>query len=524
MIKKNAALLKEIYCAVRYLRRQDYLFAMRQTTEVVDCLMENIPEYLQQKEYFNQKQILVEEQAVMELLQYLLAAQQKRDYIWLADILELQLIPFISSLQKVLMESEKEPDTGMENYRLEYSFCGLYTLAVKQGQAWQYLHTSGNVIEEGWKLAESWFDSDKYHYVIYGLGLGYHVQALLEMDEAVEVTVLEPDIQIIRLARMYGAADLWTQHDRVQIVNDTDFSQLVQISENMDEESVFVIHYPSLQIITNAYYQEQLEEYFIQYSSAKTQFNRLAINFLRNQKGFTKEVSELEGKFKNQTVYIIAAGPSLDKNIQQLKKVQGKGIILATGTVLKKLLREQIRPDYVIIIDGGRATYKQIQEVENCQVPLLYMSTVYYKIPMEYQGEKYVIFQKDFMKSEETAKEKGYPLYESGGSVSTTALDIAIRFQCKKIVFIGLDLAYTDDMDHASDTASVRKVEQGNLCIVEDIYGNKVKTAKNLDIYRKWIEKRITREEEIAVIDATEGGARIEGTQIRKLSEILPED
>lgn len=87
---------------------------------------------------------------------------------------------------------------------------------------------------------------------------------------------------------------------------------------------------------------------------------------------------------------------------------------------------------------------------------------------------------------------------------------------------MGLDLAYTGNQDHATDTAYQRTGKEGNLSVT-DIHGNQVSTAKNLDLYRRWIEKRISRKDAAGIefIDATEGGARIEGTKLRKLKEVL---
>jgi hypothetical protein len=60
---------------------------------------------------------------------------------------------------------------------------------------------------------------------------------------------------------------------------------------------------------------------------------------------------------------------------------------------------------------------------------------------------------------------------------------------------------------------------------VPDIYGNPVATSGNLNLYRQWIEKRIARAKaegcQTAFYDATEGGARVEGTTIVKMADLL---
>ncbi len=515
-------LLHALSKTVRYIRRQEYLYAMRETTGVVDAFGALLPVWLRWKEWINASGDIVEESALLLTLQELLEAQEKQDYILLADLLELRLIPFVTSIQEMYAGLAVIPECIGKRYRIEAASSGEFTVAALSDDVWRYLHSNGDPYEEGKVLAQSWFDCEHYDYVVYGLGLGYHIAGLLEMDEAVRVKVLEPDPQMIQIAEQYGCLGAWMDSERLEIVADSEFKELTKIAERLDETWRFVVHYPSLNQITQEHYRTQLEQYFIEYSSAQTQLPRLNGNFVRNQQYFGQEVSMLRERFAGKTVYIIAAGPSLDHNMMELKRVQGDAIILATGTVLKKLLKAGITPDYVIVIDGGASTYGQTEDLTEKSVPLLYLPTVYHRILAEYPGECYLICQRGYQKSEQYAREQGYPLYESGGSVATTAVDISIRLGCRRVVFVGLDLAYTGQRDHAADTAYAREVKRGNMR-VEDIDGNQVETAKNLDIYRRWIENRISREDakQVEFMDATEGGARIQGTRVMKLSEVI---
>ena len=78
---------------------------------------------------------------------------------------------------------------------------------MKGKEHWMYLHSNGNPYREAAEIASAWFDREHYEYVVYGLGLGYHIQALLDIDESITVTVLEPDENVICLAKEYGVID-----------------------------------------------------------------------------------------------------------------------------------------------------------------------------------------------------------------------------------------------------------------------------------------------------------------------------
>ncbi|NLJ96084.1 MAG: DUF115 domain-containing protein [Clostridiales bacterium] len=309
--------------------------------------------------------------------------------------------------------------------------------------------------------------------------------------------------------------------DRVFIHYDLKFEGLNKKIKEINNEASFVIHYPSLRNIQVEPIKRQLEDIFIAYSSVNNQIGELTRNFRRNIANYDYIVDDLKRDFEGKDLYIVAAGPSLDKNFKELLNVSKDAIILSTGTVFKKLINAGINPDFIIIIDGTTNVYRQIDGIEHFEIPILLLSTSYYKISQNYSGKKYIAFQDGFKKAEEYAKTNNLIMYDTGGSVSTTALDIGIKLGCRRIIFLGLDLAYTDDRNHASETAAEKKITSPDFRKVEDINGNLISTGRNLDMYRKWIENRIENVTEIEFIDATEGGAKVKGMQIKKLSECL---
>jgi hypothetical protein len=108
----------------------------------------------------------------------------------------------------------------------------------------------------------------------------------------------------------------------------------------------------------------------------------------------------------------------------------------------------------------------------------------------------------------------GAATVETGGSVSTTALDILIRMGAEPVVLVGLDLAFPGDRLHAGGT--FYGDFQAGLAGGELVANNKgglVATSKILNIYRRWVEKRISRENKTFINTSLEG-ARIAGTVV----------
>ena len=214
--------------------------------------------------------------------------------------------------------------------------------------------------------------------------------------------------------------------------------------------------------------------------------------------------------FKDKAVVIVGAGPSVDSQLDRLRKYRDKITVFATGHITRRLVNEGIIPDAVIITDPQPLMYKQIDGVNLNGIPMILLSTASSSVIDYYNGSIYVAYQSGYELAEIKAKEIGATLFETGGSVTTTALDIALRFGASKIIFVGVDLAYTGGYSHASGEG--RKV--GNIDGLRQVRSNTggmVYTSKNLDIYRKWIERRIEGVMDTKFYNTGEG-AVIKGT------------
>lgn len=539
---------------IYHFRTQNYDIALRMATGTLYQMDSFITLLIPYVDYFNADDIALDQDIVYEMLKGLLQAQENKDYILLADLYEMQLTPFLIGLQEKIILKEnyglneelyqqnlkaiEQTDTELwkqimllpsplelmeEGYMVEPTSCGLNTIALFDGNNKRYyLHSNNQVLKEGLMLANSWYYEGKTKYIVYGYGLGYHVRELSNLDSSnIKIEVYESDIKVIKIACAYSGIHRTLKNPNIKLIYDPELYKLIRRISSIDEQTEFVIHYPSLRNIKNSSMREKLEDYFIQYSSVKNQLPLLIGNFNQNISNYDGRIDELNKTFLGKDLFIVAAGPSLDKNFQQLKEVEKNAIILATGTVYRKLINAGITPDYVIVTDANPRVYAQISGLETKQIPILFLSTANKELVKNYAGRKYIILQKYFRLAEDFALKNGFMLFQTGGSVSTTALDIGITFNCKRIIFLGLDLAFTNNFVHATETSRRELTNTEDLREVEDIDGNLIYTSKSLDIYRRWIENRIKGVQGIEFIDATEGGAKIEGFQIKKLSECI---
>lgn len=463
----NKKLLKTMVATIKFLNRQNYRFGLVACTECIDLLTKQLPSIIEEAQTFEEIGVTIDIENITYILSSLQQAQITSDYVLMADLIESALMPLVVSMQEALVanwENHYELLLGaykqsycidykkLESYQnlgyiIEPTSHGFATLAIKDKDGKIiYYHSNISPIAAAMDKAFEWYDGTKFHYVVLGLGLGYDVLQLIQISDAIIVDVYEPRKEIIELANIFGVLSQLKECGQVNIHFDCDLKMYNNAITDAYTKSV--IHYPTVQTIEDETLRENIENYYIRASSYSNQEMTMLRSFVENQKVKAESANVLHKQLEGRDVYVIAAGPSLDKNIDELKNVKDKGIILATGTVLKKMLRLGIRPDYVVIIDANHTTYKQVEGITKCDVPMIFLSTAYYEAVNDYKAKKYIACQEGYFYAEQLAENNNWSLYSTGGSVTTLCIDLALRAGCRRLITVGLDLALTGALIH----------------------------------------------------------------------------
>lgn len=222
---------------------------------------------------------------------------------------------------------------------------------------------------------------------------------------------------------------------------------------------------------------------------------------------------------------VVSAGPSLDKNINELKKAKDKAFIIVVDTALKAVLRAGIVPDLTITIDPHKPLIL-FEDERIRKLPMIFCIMSNKQVIDSQKGKK-IFFgdSESYIQAIFNKYDKKLSTLETGGSVACNAFSTAVFLGFKNIILVGQDLAYPNGKEHtkdAYDNEAENKLKDGKRYFeVEDIYGGKVLTEENMDAYRLWFETQIVRYPHLHVIDATEGGAKIRGTEVLTLNETI---
>lgn len=397
-------------------------------------------------------------------------------------------------------------------------------------------------------MLELWFEGLRDEWpldgklLMFGLGSGMYAGYFLKKArEDCSIIIHEPSFRIFRKVIECKDISYILNSPRVRMVFGFGLS-----SKSIREYYEDVISYLDMKYLTVSYHLNYVKLFsdcakeFVggiaqlreDYDASKHVYDRFggyySKNALFNFKYITDSLSysELTKMVPNgQTALVVSAGPSLDKNIDIIKKAEGKSFIIATITALKPLALKGIKPDITVITDGKKDG-RYMSEDASRKVPMICSPICGYEILQLQTGPKLFIDSncnhvKGFMDNHGIEFEE----LEDGGSVANTCFTVAKDCGCKTVILVGQDLAYTDDKTHSQVTVRGSwntKVEDFEHPIWDvDINGEPIRTSSEFQFYKRWFEEQFSLHQDIKVIDATEGGIRIDNTEIMTLNEAV---
>ena len=253
-------------------------------------------------------------------------------------------------------------------------------------------------------------------------------------------------------------------------------------------------------------------------------YQRVIENTLKNLR-FIKEsnyLTEFIGKVPADVpVIIVSAGPSLDKNIEDLKRAEKKAFIIATDTAVKSLIAHDVPYDVIITKDVKKSD-THLKNEKCHDKPIIADICSKNSILGTNKGRKIWNNTSNFMCRIYAKYGLKYTSCMLGMSVATDAFIVAELIGAKRIVLIGQDLAYDGEYSHAGNVANHKYDEINGIYEIEGIYGDKVKARGDWVDMLQWFEAEIAKVgSDVDVIDATEGGAKIHGTRVMKLSDVI---
>lgn len=404
-----------------------------------------------------------------------------------------------------------------------------------------YLHSVYNVDTEIDRMFSE-IDKNSERIIIFGLGLGYGIDYIYNnFPKLKRIIIIEPDLNVFKETLNF----VNMEEMLVKLKN-------VTLIINKSPEEAFNILWASLkerimekvELVYNISYRTLYEGYFEKISNYLKEYIQNTLIATATDDAFSK--SWITNVFKNLKfngipieiffyrinrvpAIIVSAGPSLNQNIQYLKDIKDRALIIAVGSAIKILDTHGITPHFRFAFDGNLTEKKVFEEIDTEACPLIYGSELYNEILPEYKGQKIkFILDLDFI-SRYIHKELGEEnhLIASGFSVANVALDAVIKMGFTKVIFMGQDLSYTNGQLYAKGSALGNKdidFKDEMYIRTNDMNGNEVYTTKQFMGMKNLFESIIEKSNNVEFINATAEGLHIKGTVDKRIEDVINED
>ncbi len=266
----------------------------------------------------------------------------------------------------------------------------------------------------------------------------------------------------------------------------------------------------------------------------------------------------LRGLFANRTAVVVAAGPSLDKQLPSLRERRDELIVIAIGQTVGALAAAGIRPDLVHVLESRDVSHQLTDAGDPGDLDLV--------VTPECHSALYDLPTRSCFVATSATPGMGTWIAEAtggdgftigGASVAVSAVGMALLLGADPILLIGQDLAFTGGRTYAAhsaydfvgaeidddgrchftgmrqkigllgdrDLATVRdRVDAGEIVWVDGWHeGERLPTWRS---YAVFIEeyRRLARTLSASgarLINCTEGGARLHGLEHRSFRDAL---
>ncbi len=417
------------------------------------------------------------------------------------------------------------------------------SISLTSNNMWEYANALNDFLEKNKKRVKK-----IKKFIFLGTLLGRHIPRIAEKVDAQVYLILERNLEIFRLSLFTVDYTILANKGAIFSIMDNVLEEENKISNFINYENLenYLIKISSTGINIDGYIDNILSILQSARPTAYDYIRMLYIHINRSTKVFNNgyktlllnQIREKSKFFKDVPILYIAAGPSLDENLEWIKANQNKFFIVTIGAAYKKLLLNNIKIDMISTIDESDILEKlqfdneSVAKISNDTIILASVMTNE-KILKKFNEKKLFLFEIF------TPFHLNNIVYD-GFSVGEITLAILMNFNPKKIYLIGLDLALNQTTGESHSKASgsnvqvlnLEKEQNRDIFIVDEslikVKGNFKKEVFTTSLFYSSIKsaelKISKRNKNLSIYNLSTHGAHFEGTISKKIKEVKVEN
>jgi len=270
-------------------------------------------------------------------------------------------------------------------------------------------------------------------------------------------------------------------------------------------------------------------------------------NLLSNLGGFITSpgIRAGEKRFTDFPALVLAAGPSLDEVLPDLKALRRRCLIVAVDTSYRFCRYQGVEPDFLVTVDPQYWNSRHLDWLPRAGTLLVSESSAHpraFRLGDSREHETYYVssFFPLGTYIEELIGKRG--LIGAGGSVATTAWDLCRYLGCSPIYMAGLDLGFPGKRTHArgaffeesmhgrstrfhtAERMNFDYLHQAQPTTLKNYAGGLTLIDRRMLIYKSWFENQIRQQQDHGgppTYSLAAEGIAVEGMEHLRSRELL---
>lgn len=352
---------------------------------------------------------------------------------------------------------------------------------------------------------------------VYGAALGDLPRVLLERPQLQSLHVVLLSVPCARASfRLFDHTD-WLADDRVSLELGWEASFNKPFAAAPTELKVVDGMSTALrdQVLLELSHDFQAEVFRTQRKQLQQQTEH---NFLRVASD--GDAADLFGTASGMTAVVVAAGPTLDAQLDWLQAQRESIALFAVTTALRPLAARGIYPDVAVVVDPKLAVLTHFEGLnmdDYAGVPLVYVPSVQAEVLDAWRGPRLSAYIGGGPTYAQMSAELPRAALYCSGTVTHAAVDLAVKAGAQQVVLAGVDFAYPSGRGHAAGAADndTEHVPQSRLSVPNG-RGESVPTDARMIGFLRDLERYIAQTPDVTFIHAGRDGAQIAGTVWRE--------
>lgn len=306
-----------------------------------------------------------------------------------------------------------------------------------------------------------------YHLVVLGIGLGLHLDALIDRHRSRNIMLAEVNLEFLYQSLfVYDwqalIARCKAEGRAFNIIIADSPEEMALIARSLIKSSnpvsvdgaVVLVHYPHPCLLASVgALDEQVPMMLSGFGFLEDELNMMSNVYANLEDGTARVLKAQPDKAFALPALVVGSGGSLDHSIEDVRRLADRSLVIACGTALRPLLKEGIQPDIHIELERNDIRCEILTEVvqgyDVSDIWLVGSSTVWPEMRKLFPKRLYY-FRPALSPYRLFGFGPSCGLRLSSPTVTNAALCFAQAAGCRQIYFFGVDMGVRDPNRHHS--------------------------------------------------------------------------